>query len=248
MTKPIDIILLCGGKGTRFWPVTHDKIHKSLYRLNDVELMRFSLDTIDFSLVNSLIFAVGHHAEGVTQWINEQNFPCKVLFSTQTEPGVYGAVSAALDMVETEDFILCNTDEVREHLNMSDLLDFHEKSTGHLATMMTGNADHLFYHRIINKNNDHTVLSSELRNPEYEFRPEIVREVNVGFTVFNKKAISYFDNSYGIDWSAMVDPLIEKGLMKAFMNPKIAYFNVGTVNELEDAKLYFLQKNHLVSL
>ena len=51
MENTVDVILLCGGKGTRFREVTGDKVPKSLYKLDGEELIKFTINNLDFSLV-----------------------------------------------------------------------------------------------------------------------------------------------------------------------------------------------------
>lgn len=238
MTKQIDAILLCGGKGRRFRAVTHDKIPKPLYRVNDLELIKFSLNALDFSLINNLIFAVGHHADIVRAWVLEQHFPCNVIFSTQIEPGVLGAVYSALEFVTAESFLICNTDEIRDGMSITELVDYHEKAPHLLATMLTGYSDNLFEHRVITTDENRVVTSSELNNPIYKTQKDVIKQVNAGFVLLRIEAASYFNGAYGNEWSGLIDRIIEEQLMQAILNSSLAYFNVGTVEELEKARLY----------
>lgn len=242
MTSPVDVILLCGGKGTRFREVTQDKVPKSLFKLNDFELIKFTTDNLDFSLVNSLIFAVDHHAESVMEWAKAQQFSCPVHFSTQTEPGVLGAVKAALSYVTTDSFIVCNTDEMRDGISMKELLKHHSTNPKSKATMLTTFSDHLSQHRVITTNSDNIVTASELKNPLYKDQETAVKQINVGFIVFKKDAVPLFDAVHGNDWSSLIHPLIDARLMGAALNPTIHYFNIGTAHELEQARSYLMNK------
>lgn len=239
MLKKIDVILLSGGKGTRFREVTHDKIPKPLYKVNDLELIKYSIHSLDFSLVNNLIFAVDHHADMVQEWAEEQNFPVNVVFSYQREPGVFGAVDAALRYVETDYFLVSNTDEIREGLMLEELLAEHMQSNS-LATMALAPVDHLYRHRVIGLNEEGLVVESDLRNDAYRKRPSLKLPVNAGYVIFDSKAAELFDSKkYTPDWSAIVDPLIDRGLVRGVNYPEVVYFNVGTPVELYDALGYY---------
>jgi len=238
INQQVDAILLCGGKGRRFRAVTHDKIPKPLYRLNELELIKFTLNTLDFSLINNLIFAVGHHADIIRAWVLEQDFPCNVIFSTQTELGVLGAVTSALKYVTADSFLVCNTDEIRDGMSMQELLHHHAEAPHLLATMLTGYSDSLYDHRVITTDENNVIIGSELNNPIYKEQEDIIKEVNAGFVVLRTGATAYFNSAYGHDWSGMIDQLIEEHLMQAVFNSRLTYFNVGTVKELEKARLY----------
>lgn len=240
MRKVVDVILLCGGKGTRFREITNDKIPKSLYTLNGEELIRLTVNNLDFSLVNRLIFAVDHHADSVKAWVSSQNFPCPVYFSYQTEPGVLGAVEAAMQYVECNDFIICNTDELRHGLSLEELLDTHCQTDSH-ATMATTYSDHLFYHRVIRSGATNVVESTELKNQEYQNKEHLVGQINIGFIVFRKNHVALFDKTHGIDWSSLINPLVDRGLLRVSLNPGVQYFNIGTRRELEQAQAYIQQ-------
>jgi NDP-sugar pyrophosphorylase family protein len=239
MLKKIDVILLSGGRGTRFREITHDKFPKPLYKVNDIELIKYSIHSLNLSLVNNLIFAVDHHADMVKEWVETQQFPANVVYSYQSAPGVFGAVSAALKYIESDCFLVSNTDEIREGLVLEDLLAEHVQSDS-LATMALAPVDHLYRHRVIKTNENGVIVESDLRNEIYKARPSLKLPVNAGYVIFNKKASMLFDNeNYTSDWSAIVDPLINQGLVRGVNYPDVAYFNVGTPVELDDAIRYY---------
>ncbi|MDX2776553.1 sugar phosphate nucleotidyltransferase [Streptomyces caniscabiei] len=239
MLRKIDVILLSGGRGTRFREITHDKFPKPLYKVNDIELIKYSIRSLDLSLVNNLIFAVDHHADMVEKWVETQKFPVKVVYSYQSDPGVFGAVSAALRYVECEHFLVSNTDEIREGLTLEDLLSRHVQN-GSLATMALAPVDHLYRHRVIRLDENGVIIESDLRNPIYNKQPALRLPVNTGYVIFASQAAAYFDGkNYASDWSAIVDPLIDKGLVSGVNYSEVAYFNVGTPVELRDAINYY---------
>jgi len=241
--QKVDIILLAGGKGKRFHPVTGDKIAKSLYRLNDLELIKYSIQVIDFSLVRRLIFALDHHAEMVKEWVEQQDLPCEVYFSRQDQPGVLGAVEAAEKFIVSDNFIVCNTDEIREGLSMRRLVEFHEAAPPSvLATMAATVATSLYHHRVLVLDDANLVLKTELKNSYYEEYPDITKPINTGFIIFKKQASKFFNDAYGGDWSAIINPLVDRHAIQALVNPSISYFNVGTLQELEEASEYITHR------
>lgn len=242
MSKKIDVILLCGGRGTRFREITRDEIPKPLYKLSGTELINFSIASFDFSLINKLIFAVDHHAPLVETWVNEQKFPVDVIVSQQKEPGIYGAVNSALRYVTTDDFLVSSTDEVREGFSLQTLLEVHGHSSQTLATMMLAPTAHLYRHRVISTNDKGIVVGNELLNEKYRLRPNLVKMVHAGYVIYRKEAIPHFDSlMHDTGWNALIDHLIDERLMRGVAYPNVTYFNVGTPVELDDALSYFGQ-------
>ena len=240
--KKVDVILLCGGKGSRFQTITQDLVPKSLYKVNGKELIRYSIEPLDFNNVGRLIFAVDHHAEALKTWVNKQNFPCPVFFSYQTEPGVRGAVTAALAHVAADDFAVCNTDEIRIGMSFNHALAAHQGNDG-LATMVTAPSSHLFYHRHITTDAQGHITDTVLNDPAYQHDTATVRNVNIGFIFFRKTVVDWLDDTRGTDGSSVIDPLVEHGHMYAVHDPNIHYFNVGTRDELTDAMAYLQLQN-----
>mgnify|MGYP006136703667 CR=1 FL=1 len=233
----IDTILLCGGRGTRLHEVTGDTIPKSLHKVEGRELLDYTLETLDFKHIDKIIFAVDHHAEAIREWVDSREIPCRVIFSEQSTPGVLGAVDSAMEHVETERFIVCNTDEIRLGLSFTDLLATHIEEPRLMACMAATNTDHLYRHRALKIDETGKVTSSELKGVTYVQDPNQNGPVNVGFILFEREAASHFSSEHGRDWGAIIDPLTHKGLVKAAVMG-INYFNVGTRDELTAAETY----------
>ena len=241
--QKVDVILLAGGRATRFREVTQDKIAKPLYPLNHVELIKYTLCSLDFSLVNSLIFALDHHADDLQKWVEKQDLPCKVSFSRQEEPGILGAIRGALPYVATQSYVVCNTDEVRSGFVFNDFLNAHASEDARLATMAVARTSHLHRHRMLEINDEDIILSTDLRNAAYASSPAKQGDVFIGIVAFSRPAEELFDNIHGSEWSALIEPLVKKGHMKASRTPHIEYFNVGTPVELEEANAYVTRSN-----
>ena len=227
-----------GGKGTRLRPITEDQLPKSLFRVGGKELIRYSIDTMDLTIVSRLVFAIDHKADQIRRWINSAGLPNIVEFSEQTEPGVLGAISAGANHIPEDRFIACNTDEIRLSLNLKDMVRFHQQS-GMLATMAATYTNRLFRHRILKiRERDNRVLRTKLKPEEYKDKPEKTGLVNVGFIIMDKRVMDHFDPGHSNDWSGIIDPLCDAGKLCAYVDHKIAYFNVGTPEEFLEAELF----------
>ena len=236
-------ILPCGGKGSRIALLTGDSMPKSLYKVNGKELMRYSIDILKPDLVPRLVFAVDYKAEQIIEWVNTNSFPHIIHFSEQVVPGILGSIVSGAKLVSEESIVACNTDEIRIGLNLKEMLAFHE-SNGTLATMAVTHANNLQRHRVINmRESDKRIVSTSLKPDEYIYQPEKIDIVNTGFLILNKRAIEYFNPEHSMDWGGIIDPLVDSGQLSAYLDSKIAYFNVGTVDEYTEAQNHLIQNS-----
>lgn len=110
-----------------------------------------------------------------------------------------------------------------------------------LATMVATRANRLHRHRLLHIGDDGRVVNTQLKPQEYKDKPEEVGLVNVGFVVLERDALGYADPDHSTDWSGLIDPLCDDGKLGAYVDPGIAYFNVGTPEEYYEAGNYLKQ-------
>jgi NDP-sugar pyrophosphorylase family protein len=237
----INVILLCGGRGTRLADVTKDKIPKSLYAIDDMELIKYSVNMLESSVyIDKLIFAVDHRSDKMTQWVNEQNFKTNVAISKQGIPGVVAAVRSALPYVASEQVIVCNTDEIRDGFNVDYFIENSMKVVEpNEGVMATATADNLYRHRVINTDENNRIIYTTLKGDTYLRSPNLVGVINIGFILLPRYSLNKLDERYGNDWSSIIDPLVEQRKLYVVHTPSVKYFNVGTLSEVDDAMKYF---------
>ncbi len=236
-----DIILLCGGKGSRLATVTNDIIPKSLVSVNGKSLMSYTLDLLTPKLIGRLIFAVDHYSFDIKEWVSRQALENEVVFS-ESGPGILSAVQAALNYSNSPNIIICNTDEIRQGLQLESVLHFHV-SQNNIATMPATLSTNLDRYRLLELGNNSVIIHTKLKSSKFAENADIKGLVNIGFIVIRKNSQKYFDDNFGKSWGAIIDPLVQKRLCKA-LPLDIVYFNVGTVGEFNEAEEYF-KKKHL---
>ena len=233
-------ILPCGGKGERLAEVTESKIPKPLVIVGEKELIRYSIDLLVPELVSQLVLAVNHGSDQIRRWAEEVTLPQEIKFSEQDQPGILAAVSSGFRLVEEESAVACNTDEVREGLDLLDIARFHSLHD-RPVTMVVARADHLYRHRVVEIGANNLIKSTRLKPEEYRSKPGATGLVNTGFLIIDKNAQDFFDSSHSIDWSGIIDPLCDAGKINAYVDESIQFFNVGTVNEYTET-LSFLRE------
>lgn len=234
-------ILPCGGRGKRFIELSGDVVPKSLFKVGGKELIKYSIEALSPEIVTRLVFAVDYKADEIKKWVHEAQLPHVVHFSEQTEPGVLGSIVAGADYIQEESMVACNTDEVRLGLSLINVIRFHEARRT-LATMVATYTNHLYRHRVVEaRENDHIVVETRLKPQEYKNHPERIGLVNTGFLIIEKQALRYFDPGYSRDWGGIIDPLCDAGQLSVYIDPEIHYFNIGTLEEYQEAEEYLEQ-------
>jgi NDP-sugar pyrophosphorylase family protein len=237
-TSQYDSILLCGGKGTRIESITSEQgnIPKPLLEVNGIPLLRHTIELMGRRAVSQLVFAVGHKAEQVEDWVRSEELEHDIAFTRQTEPGVLNAVVSAIPSTHGEKVIVSNTDEIRYGFDLKDALEFHE-STPQSATLITAHTNQLARHRVVTTNHEGVVTSTEKQPVRYLDSPESVGVVNAGMIISDADTIlSHADGERDRDWGGILDALVEAGQLAAYQNKQMAFFNVGTPEEYAEAQ------------
>lgn len=230
----VDVIMLCGGRGSRLKELTGGKVPKSLVKIGDRELLSHSIKDLDLKYVNKIIFAINHYSEEIKQWVTDMDLSCDYVFSEQEVDGILPAINSAIEKVAMPRFVVCNTDEIREGFAFDDLIEFHLKHS-RLATVVAAYSDNLVRHRVLSLNDNGQVIATKLKHRPYEDKPDESDLVNTGFWMLEKPAAEYFKVGGSLDWSEVIDPLVEAGQVYAFVMPQVTYFNVGTKEEYIEA-------------
>lgn len=234
-------VYLCGGKGTRLSEITLDAMPKSLVRVAGVELLMHSIASVnDTEAITQSVYAIGHQKERIIEWLNGSVLSDCVTVE-QVEPGVIGAIRSATSRIEADTYVICNTDEIRCGLNLKAALGFHALHD-ELATIIATKATHAYRHRSLTLE-DTLVTGSKLKSDHYIEHPLEEAIVNTGMLIVDREGLSLIDNDqFGNDWSALINPLHNHRQLRAFIDPSIAYFNVGTPEELQEASDWFVQR------
>lgn len=236
MNHKVDVVLLCGGKGSRFKEVTHDKLPKSLYPVRGTELIQHTLDTLEMAAVGRLIFAVDHHDDKMISWIQDRNLTCTVVISRQTRPGIAGALEGARMHIRSAHFVACNTDEIRLNFSLKEFLKESMKLVNREAgAMATAPSNNLFRHRVITSDPHGIITNTQLKNQTYDSLPEQEGVVNVGFLLLPAEYLNKVDSANGNDWSSIIDPLVDQSKLFSIFFQEVRYFNIGTATELVEA-------------
>ncbi len=175
----IKSVILAAGKGTRMKSETPKVLHK----IFDKTLLGYVLDSVKFA--SEAFVIVGHKAEEVTEYVNENYAFAKTVLQTP-QLGTGHAVSMvcpALENFEGLVVILCgDTPLVREE-TMKNFVAEHIKSGADLTVMSTIFDNPTNYGRIIRSGNG--ALEKIVEEKDADAGQKAVKEVNAGIYCLN---------------------------------------------------------------
>lgn len=127
MSKSFDMIILCGGQGTRLRPIISD-VPKILAPINGVPFLDIFLNyVLDRAQPHRIILAIGYQAEKVISYIKEAKHLPHLEYSVEEQSlGTGGAVRNCLSHLEADKIIIANGDTLvkPDYVGLFDCLDY----------------------------------------------------------------------------------------------------------------------------
>lgn len=112
MGESLDVLVLCGGLGTRFRPVS-DHIPKVLAPVAGRPMLDRVLSQIVTPSTARVVLAAGFRADAIRQHYAEQIARGTVVVSAESEPrGTAGAIKAAEHLLTSDSFLVANGDSI----------------------------------------------------------------------------------------------------------------------------------------
>jgi NDP-sugar pyrophosphorylase family protein len=183
--RDIDVVVLCGGLGTRLWSVASDR-PKVLARLGESTFLDILLHRLFSSGFERIVLCVGHMKEQVEEHIKRHN--CEnINISRESLPlGTGGALKNAMSLVQSDPFIVMNGDSVCA-VDFESFVRFHlEKDSLLSIAVCLGSRDSCDFGTV--------VLNDELRVLSFIERLSIsdnIGYVNAGVYLVQRGALSY---------------------------------------------------------
>lgn len=115
-------VILAGGKGTRLLPITKD-IPKALVPVGNSTLIERVITSLP-DIIDEVIIVVKYLGEKIQSHIGEEYADKKISYIQQDpeKSGTWHALYAAKDLLESERFLVCNTDDLFQKEELSEML------------------------------------------------------------------------------------------------------------------------------
>ncbi len=125
--RKIDVVLLCGGLGTRLKKVIHDR-PKPMAEINRRPFLDILIDYAFGYGFRRFILCTGYKGDVVRKYYETKDTHATFLFSEEKEAlGTGGAIKNAEPMVQSDVFLVMNGDSFCG-LNMLDFLNYHNST------------------------------------------------------------------------------------------------------------------------
>lgn len=123
---PVDVVILCGGQGTRIRPL-FPSVPKVLIPVHGKPYLAHCLEWLSKQGIRRTILALGYKAEMVIEYLKTQDFGMEVVANIEKESlGTAGALYNALPLIQTDTVLVMNGDTF-PRVEIRRLLDEHNK-------------------------------------------------------------------------------------------------------------------------
>ncbi len=199
-----DLLVLCGGQGTRLRPVLSDR-PKSLVMIGSRPFIDLVLEPFLRHGIRRVVLCTGHLGHQFEEWYADHPRLFDVTFSKEAAPqGTAGAIAHAVQSMTSDPIVVVNGDSICE-VDVAGLLAFHSKHQG-CATVTLAPPDQRLDVGVVTMNAQHRISALDEKR---QSRSDGHR--NAGMYVFNRSALTLIPQfrpcSLETDWLPLLIPM-----------------------------------------
>lgn len=187
----MQVVILCGGKGTRLWPHTQE-IPKPLISVGGKAILCHIMKKYSQYGHKDFILCLGHLGEKIKEYFQNPNNTEKDWNVTFVETGLESSKGERLkkvqEFIKEDTFFVSYGDDLSD-VNIADLLEFHRKKNK-IATLTAVKLISQF--GILETNENGEII-------KFKEKPKIEYWINGGFFVFNKKIFDYMKDNWDLE-------------------------------------------------
>lgn len=215
--RTIKSLILCGGKGTSFRPLSV-ATPAVMLPIGYQPILEYSIDLLRKHALTEIFLSVGYRKEHIQYLITEKDFPGVNLgFISEEEPlDTAGAVLNAKKQFKST-FLVMNGDLIT-NLDLNKLLEFHRTvvKEGGIATMFVLEHDNSQVELNIEINQITSFVNSNKKGFNY---------VNAGVYIFEPEIFPYIDKQVSSLEKDIFPVLSEEGLLYGYLSETQVYWN-----------------------
>ena len=161
----IDVLILCGGQGTRFREVRED-IPKALAPIKGIPFIDFLLDDLTTQGFSRIILATGHLGDQLEKYVKQRS-DAEYIISNEPKPlGTAGAIKYAENRFRSDHVLVLNGDS-RINFDFHSLFEFHKHQQADMSILLSSSTKGNDYGNVkINNENRITVFSEKPKKSE----------------------------------------------------------------------------------
>ena len=215
----LKVILLCGGKGERLYPLTND-IPKPLLKIKDKPILSYIIEHLAKYDLHDLVITTGYKADRISDFIYK-NYPESGF--KLVDSGDVDIIKRIQDgMVDDNDFLVLYGDTI-SNIQIDKLVRYH-RSNDKPATMTVWPFRTQF--GIVDLGKDGQVVG-------FQEKPKLDKWINIGYFLFSnefKSVIKAYDS-----FEVFLKAISEKRMLNAFKHEGV-HITINTLKELTDAE------------
>jgi D-glycero-alpha-D-manno-heptose 1-phosphate guanylyltransferase len=230
-TKDIDVIILCGGLGTRLRDVVDDR-PKAMVEIDGRPFLDILVEYVARYGFTRFILCTGFKGDLIKRYFENKRGRLISLVSDEDQPlGTAGAIKNAESFIESNMFLVLNGDSLCE-IDIEDFIKFHI-GKGALISIAVTTMESPVEYGVIRLDKDQKIIS---------FGEKIPIEgnglINAGMYVFDKKILKEIPSGQKLSLEYGLFPgILDKGLYGYVTERRL--LDLGTPERLELARKYF---------
>ncbi|MBM4053768.1 MAG: hypothetical protein FJ264_03655 [Planctomycetes bacterium] len=226
-----DVIILCGGYGTRLREVINN-IPKPMAEINGKPFLDILIDYISSFGFSRYILCTGYKGDVIRNYYENKNSALKFIFSEETEAmGTAGAIKKAETLIQSDIFLAINGDSLCK-INIQEFFKFHllKNAFASIALIRKDKSDDCGITKL-EDNGRITGFHEKMRTNDTNF-------INAGIYIFNRNIFSFIpeNKKYSLEFDLFPN-MVNLKLIYGFKTQE-QLFDIGTPERYAMAKKY----------
>ncbi len=192
--KAIDVVVLCGGLGTRLQSVMKD-CPKSMATINGRPFLDILIENVASYGFCHFVLCTGHKKDYIKQYYSSKKCSLDITFSEEKKLlGTGGAIKNAKLFVESNPFLVMNGDSVCP-LDLSDFLRFHTSTKADISMVLIKSENAGDYGSVVLDDKQRIISFNEKTQKKNGF-------ISGGVYLFNQSILSLIppDSVYSLEY------------------------------------------------
>ena len=221
MQKEVTVLILCGGKGERLRPLTHN-IPKPLIRVNKKPILSYIFDHLTKYNLNDFVIATGYKSHKIEDYLQQMKPKFRYRIVDSGDVDIIQRIKDASVYIKN-DFMVLYGDTISD-IDISNLIKFH-RSHNNLVTITVWPLKTQF--GLVEISEDSHVIS-------FQEKPVLGKWINIGYFYFNFEMMQMI-NQYDT-FEELLIVLSKRKLLSAYKhnNMHLTINNLSELNEAEE--------------
>lgn len=219
MKKEATVLILCGGKGERLRPLTHN-IPKPLIRVNKKPILSYIFDHLTKYNLNDFVIATGYKSHKIEDYLQQMKPKFRYRIVDSGDVDIIQRIKDASVYIKN-DFMVLYGDTISD-IDISNLIKFH-RSHNNLVTITVWPLKTQF--GLVEISEDSHVIS-------FQEKPVLGKWINIGYFYFNFEMMQMI-NQYDTFEELLIASSKQK-LLSAYKHNNM-HLTINNLSELNEA-------------